>query len=1097
MKKSIKKACAYALLATSMTSVASAGAVLLVDNKAVNNNTIVFADEIQQSDRKVLSVEGSKTKATVGDYFTVPTAKFNNITLTEDNYTVKSPNGATVTVESGKFKVSTTGTYIITYSYEENDKTYTANYYVEGEVAKITINVKENTKRTLPGDVYESFTGDIYIPEVEVLDEDGEEMSADDYNVVTQVSTKSGELTFNEDGKLDLSTVKTNNKLTVGKYFVKYTVSTKSGTYLATLEKEFEVLSDKAFIAKYKKLDYTLSCEFSSTAPTSAEIGKELTLPKVTGKINSEQTPVWYKTEIKLVKDGKEIDVTDQTLEDGKFTAKKSYTINGTTYDATNATYQFYYNVTDALGKSGDKIGFSISGVKDTTAPEIMVVDAYDVDSLNEETVESAEYKLQQNFEKGENVILKAIYAKDLSDSLKDMTLTRTINKDNASSSESKVWSDEEYSKGDGAVENSFSKDIVFNKSESYNLGENEIDGGTLEAGSYTIYYKATDSAGKSVSVNYSFTVNANFTFSETNKPKIEFLNNFQESMSSGEKVSFSAPTVSAEGDSYLKTIVLYKFDNDTNWTTLELNDNSKYEFKLNKDGAKSVQIRAVAVGDAPMTNAEDNGNIIYANDISTYGGFKYGFAESTINIVDNQDSQVPEIVSIEKMNATYQQNTTITIPSLTISDDLVNFVNVSISATVKVGDETQDVDVENGTIIRAGNTYTITGATFDATVAGEYEIIYQVTDAGNNQLNIYQYTEVTANPIVKEPKFSNLPSTLNDGTLELGESIELPVPTLPDDESSDKIYEYSVDYKGLSGAEINKNKFTPKKLGTYTVIYKLYNKNYLADVLDTKEFTVTVQDTTKPEIYVVWNVNPSYEKGAKVLLPVFSASDASKIDTEKSKMTITSKSSATKTYKYSELSSKIEKDEYNNEGIYYTFNYNEEYTVTYTAYDVKGNVSTETHTVKVGDLVNPVIELADDIVPTTAKVGDKLSIDLSKITVSDDQDTDDSKISTDDIEIVVKNGSTTISNIHSDDDHAFEYEISSAGSYTVTFTIKDKAGNETSVTRTFTVSDSENNGSVDGAEVVAIVACCLAVLILAGAVVYMIITKKKIKSYK
>ena len=147
--------------------------------------------------------------------------------------------------------------------------------------------------------------------------------------------------------------------------------------------------------------------------------------------------------------------------------------------------------------------------------------------------------------------------------------------------------------------------------------------------------------------------------------------------------------------------------------------------------------------------------------------------------------------------------------------------------------------------------------------------------------------------------------------------------------------------------------------------------------------------------------------------------------------------------------------------------------------------------------MVAPIVEVADDIVASNVKIDTTLSIDLSKITVEDNITLD---MSAEDIKIVVKNTTTgvTVENIHASENNGkFEYNIETAGEYTVTFSATDDAGNTKTVTRTFTVNDPSNDGITDSDTVIVVVLCVVAVVVLAGAVVYMVVSKKKTQSYK
>ncbi len=1108
MKKSMKKACMVALLTTSTLAAAGLNAVVLPNSYETPNKT-VYAEQTA-SELTMLEVDGQNATALVGSTYTVPTARLvvngaEPTVLNQTNYTVISPIGESVDVVEGKFKITRIGNYTINYKIKNGEKEYTATITVNGQVGVNTINIVENTKRTLPKYVWQSYKGDIYIPNAEV--EFSDEEVETEYTITTTITTPSQRtLSFNaETGLLNY------DSLEEGIYSVRFDAKTSEGVYLNTRTEEFTVLSDTQFEKEYGK-DYELKFEYSKTVNTSADIGDEIELPTPIGKMGEETTPVYYTIDAYVYINGETKNVTSQTINGNKFTAQKSYVIDGQTYTVENGRYLFYYNVTDALGKKAEKTGFEISGVKDTKAPTVIVADPYTTD--NTANIKNVDYKLQTNFTNGQNIVLKAIYAEDLADDLSDMELVRYIRSTSQSSS-----SDDIYTDAGQDVDEIFTKDIVFNRTDTFEFDPDtmvdakDLGIDKLEDGTYTAYYKAKDSAGNTVTLNYSFTVDSSFEF--TSAPTVEFKDTFSKSVSTGDKITFSKPVASDENDDRLYTQVMYKYDNDANWTVLEANEDGKYEIVVNKKGATSLKIRAKTENDAPLTTLETNAD----NNIEAYKGFKYGYDEVEILIKDNKDTGAPTNISLSDWAGPYEQNDEVVLPTLTLTDDLVDYVDVNIIVThveeVDSETKTQDFDVENAVIMRSSSTgtYTLSGAKFYATLAGDYNIVYEITDAGNNKTYIYQTVNVAEKAFVDEPRFSNLPEALSDGKLELGNSLTLPVPELTG--SGDLSYEVNV--IGPVGSQINKETFTPKKAGTYTIVYSLYNGSEEVES-ERKEFKVEVGDTTNPEVRVEWNLNDSYEVGSKVLIPVFSADDISGIDLESSKIVISSKS-YTRTIKGSEMADLLnqyglwleeeqkiaegtllpEDREHSNPGnLYVTLNYNEQYTVTYTVYDKSTNKNSTvvTHTIKVGDLVNPVVDVKDDIVSSTVKIDTILSIDLSKITVEDNKT---QGMSANDIKIVVKNTTTgvEVKNIHEDEDNGkFEYSIETAGKYSITFSATDDAGNTATVTRTFTVNEPGNDG-VTTNEIITIVLCCVAVLVLAGSIVYMVVSKKKMQSYK
>lgn len=1105
MKKSIKKACSIALLLTSTVALTGANALVIDSISKNNTNAQIFADQ-QPDALTMLKIQAYNDTAVLGETYQIPEATFvvNNVDQTQSatiTKTVTDSIGRQVDVDGDNFVVNGIGVYTITYTVDYLDTTYSTSIEVNASISENSIEIVENTVRTLPKDVYLSYDlskeeNNIYIPKANVVFAD--EDLALDYEITTEVTSPSQQkISFDADGKLDKTHV-----LEEGTYSVRYTAKTTDGVYLNSVTKEFTVINDDGYKSKYGSLDYTLSFDYSSTAPTTADIGDELVLPKAVGRIGDQETNVYYTVQAYVFIDGTTHDVTDQAItknEKGEyvFTAKKVYTISGTEHTVTNGRYQFYYNVTDALGKKAERTGFSISGVKDTQAPTIVITDSY---TVGDEVVDKS-YNLQNNFELGQNVVLKAVYAEDLADDLEDLKIERYIRRKDQPSKEEDVYNDSTRTE-----ENVFAKDIVFNKTE--NFTGDAIDAGTLKNGTYTAYYRVTDSAGNTQIIDYTFEVDNTFNFES--KTKAEFQDTFPLSINRGEKVTFSAPLVSNDDDERLETRIYYKFDNSAGsnweaWTLLKPNEDGKYVVPTDVQDAKTLTIRAMAISDAPSDEPEKN--VDSTANIEGYTGKKYGFSEVKISIKDNQDSQVPEVLLLGDKDSEYRQNDTITLPSITVSDDLLDYVNLNVNIT-----HTELVDGEPVTqpfyanineppSVTAGGDKMFSGLSFYANLAGKYDIVYEVTDAANNKVCVYQTINVTANDVQTEPHFGNLPEQLNGGKLEFGKTLTLPVPQLPVGN-----YDYSVGAYGQVGSQINKETFTPSKEGTYTIVYSLYHKDAPQTILDTKEFVVEVGDTVGPVVHVDWNLEPSYKVNSNVLIPVFTASDNSKINLEDSTIVISS-NSFRRTIYGNEIAEEYAKGE---EGrLYIPLNYNEIYTVTYTVYDnsTSRNSTIITEQIRVGDLVEPTIILPDNYVPTKVRLDETLTFDTKGIKVKDTNGEGETIEFTEDevknkVKVSIKgpNGELDNLNVDSDDkvinDGIFIFDIDTAGTYTVTISVEDEAGNTGEVKRTFTVNDTTVTPLTDN-EIITIVLICVAVLVLAGAVVYAVVSSKKTKAYK
>lgn len=1090
MKKSIRKVCSLALLLTTTTAAVGTGVVGLANTLPYDNNkTTVFADQAENTITR-FEIASAEASQVVGSTYTIPEVYFVNAgtrtKLEQTHITVTDSIGREVEVTEGTFKIENIGEYTITFKYTVGDVEYVSQATVQGKIGTTSIELKENSKRFLPNKVWKSYTGKLYVPEVFVEFADDEM----EYVIETTVTNKDHqEIAFDsQTGEINYGT------LQEGTYNIKYTAYTKAENasdrvYLCTKSVSFEVLAD----AEYSS-DYTLKYDYDSSFPTAADIGDTITLPAPIGKRsdNSEEVPVYYTVEAWTYENGKLVNVSDQVyrgtkvIEGNKFTANKA------------GTYVFYYNVSDALGKTAERSGFTISEVGDTTKPEIKVVDAYTVPTSGEPTTTDATHKLQSYFENGKNIVIKAIYAEDKANGLADLKLARTIYADNQTTTSGKKYSDE-----DTGNTSNFNKDLVFNldTSNGFVFDENTmVDAGDLADGSYTVYYKATDASGNSQSESYTFTVKSDFQF--TQAAKVEFKDTFPTSVQSGEKIEFTAPVANDEYQDRLNTWVEYRYDNDAAdaWTKLELEeDATNYVLTANKSGATKVIIRAVA-----------------ENGATEASGFKYGYSEEvSIKITNNSDQTPLELTSMGDQG-TYTQNVEATLPSITITDEVETISYLNVKVEVKHIETEQLFDVYDAVSLRTSNVYKLQDAKFFPTLSGKYLVTYTAKDAGGNQIVAFQNITVDAKTIVEEPRFGNLPESLSSGTLELGESISLPT---PDIKVSDGVTStYSVSVKGPADHEINLEKFTPNVAGTYTIVYSLYidengGTDYTLYAPATREFKVTVKDTTAPQIRVEWNLNDSYEKGSKVLIPVFGSSDLSGINLETSKVTITSKSFSRTVYakdfaaeldKYAQY---LEDNTKQTGNLFVPFNYNEEYTITYTVYDKSSNANsvTETHTIKVGDLVAPVMKISDDVlkvdnkvVTTKVKIDSVLSIDMSQIKEITDNKTEG--LTNEDVKVVVKNTNTglEVENIHKNDNNGeYEFNITSAGEYEVTFTVEDEAGNKKVITRTFNV-DEASTSSVDATGVIGIVLIVVSVLVLGGVIVYFIVSKKKIdKMYK
>lgn len=123
---------------------------------------------------------------------------------------------------------------------------------------------------------------------------------------------------------------------------------------------------------------------------------------------------------------------------------------------------------------------------------------------------------------------------------------------------------------------------------------------------------------------------------------------------------------------------------------------------------------------------------------------------------------------------------------------------------------------------------------------------------------------------------------------------------------------------------------------------------------------------------------------------------------------------------------------------------------VVYSVKDIHGLEATRTFVLSIGDVTPPEIVINENAITVPSKVttDGKISIDLSKIDIDDNE-----TLSTDDLTIVVKRDGTTLTT--SKENGIVTVDANTAGTYVITFDIKDSAGNSAlTVTKTFTVSN-------------------------------------------
>ena len=792
-----------------------------------------------------------------------------------------------------------------------------------------------------------------------------------------------------------------------------------------------------------------MNYSFNSTKPTTAVLGVETKLPTVSGtnKETGESVDVYYT--ISITKGG--VDKSSM-LKDGVFTPTEK------------GDYVVKYTIKNVFGTEAESFSFTIKDVKDSKDPVVYY------GKLEGEKIVDQSHTVPSKFGL-ENIVLPAIYATD--NSGEAITYKReiyriktyTLDQGTIGSEDSKKPVILNYNENTFADKANISNYVIFN----YYDNNLNVDGKeeAFKSGIYTISYTAVDSSKNDTTKSYTMELVDAYTPST---PEIDFGTVLPKQVKLGEEISFEKPTATDSNDDRMVVRTYFRQAGDTDWTELTELESGKYTIKTTKAGVLEIKVET----------KNDDGAI--------------GTMTKTIDVLDITDTTLPSLVGTpedyDDMNDINDQFSEITLPTMTFTDDKVDYLSVVIKVYDKDG---KSVAVSGKKLEKVTGGLKVSGAKFKASKSGEYRVSYVVTDiAGNTFLYTFKTNEVRATvaPTIIKPIFDE-----SVQTLELGESLTLPIPSVKNGDGEEvNDPDYTVEVVSAEGEyePIILSKFRPLTTGKFIIQYIVRDGS-----LETKSalYTIDVVNTLAPTISNEFKEFEKLEKGASYDIPRVNVSTngVNDVDWSKSKIEVLYNGSV---YKTLELDKTYESVEAENEAYNYTFRRDGTYTIKYTVVDTVGNTATKSFAVKVGDTEKPTLELDSSIDFSDRKTGSTLVIDPAKITVKDNVDTGINIF--DDLKIVVKNTTTgeEISNKFSNTTRVegYEYEISEVGTYQVTFTLTDDAGNVTTLVKEFAVT-AEGADKEFPTEVVGIILLVLAILILGGVVAYFIITRKKVKS--
>ena len=188
--------------------------------------------------------------------------------------------------------------------------------------------------------------------------------------------------------------------------------------------------------------------------------------------------------------------------------------------------------------------------------------------------------------------------------------------------------------------------------------------------------------------------------------------------------------------------------------------------------------------------------------------------------------------------------------------------------------------------------------------------------------------------------------------------------------------------------------------------------------------------------------------------------------------------------------------DKINGEDFY--ISQNGTVTIAYTVYDNNGNSSTAEYVIRAGDNTNPIIRVntvdESDFIATTYSLSDfqdgLFTVDLTKLTFSDDKTAEADLVVT--YEFVNDDTDDEPIEAEIENENQLAYKIESVGNYTLTVTVTDEAGNSISRDFSFEVTEATSDATLTY-RVIGTVLIVISVLLLAGVIIYFVVSKVKL----
>ena len=218
-----------------------------------------------------------------------------------------------------------------------------------------------------------------------------------------------------------------------------------------------------------------------------------------------------------------------------------------------------------------------------------------------------------------------------------------------------------------------------------------------FKSGIYTISYTAIDSSKNDTTKSYTMELVDAYTPST---PEIDFGTVLPKQVKLGEEISFEKPTATDSNDDRMVVRTFFKQAGETETELTEL-EAGKYTIKTTKAGTLEIKVET----------KNDDGAI--------------GTITRTIEVLDITDTTLPSLVGTPEdygdMNAIKDQFSEITLPTMTFTDDKVDYLSVVIKVYDKDG---KSVAVSGKKLEKVTGGLKVSGAKFKASKSGTHSSI-------------------------------------------------------------------------------------------------------------------------------------------------------------------------------------------------------------------------------------------------------------------------------------------------------------------------------------------------------------------------------------